>query len=526
MTKDQGTPFAVERGVIAFHLRALGARRRVLFLVTAAALAVGVLWVAQRPPTYKATAQVLVSPLPQGDQTFFGVSLLRDAADTTRTLDTAVTLLDTPSAAARAARTMGKGWTRREVEAAVTVKTQPAANIIDVSALADSAGDSARLANAFARAALRLRGELISQQASIALKRAETQLNSIGSLNPADASDLLRRVNKLTDVAGGTDPTLTLAERATAPDHTSGIPSWLVVLAAGVGGLALGAGGILLFELLDRRVRDEEDILESYPLPVLTRIPTMPRHQRNALGGPEPALSPGVRERFRMVRPQLAPGDDARRTILVTSPSAGDGKTTAAIGLALSLLGPGQHVLLADLDLRRATLTERLLGRLAEQGVERLLHPGTSLADLVVEAPATPGLTILPAVPAHDLALVEVMLRRINELLADGARSADYVVIDAPPLADVGDALWLADWVDDMILVARPGNTFRAHLGISRDMLQRAGHLPDGLIIMGGPEGRVSPYSAGTYGYGPRTGGPLRRLVSRAADAGQRSRSG
>jgi Mrp family chromosome partitioning ATPase/capsular polysaccharide biosynthesis protein len=512
MTRDQDTPLAVERGVIAFHLRALTARRRVLFLVTAAALVVGILWVAQRPPSYKASAQILLSPLPQADSSLFGVSLLREATGSGRTLDTAVTLLDTPSAAARAAREMGNGWTRARMAEAVSVKLRPAANIIDVSAEASSPGEAARVANTFARAALGQRRDLVSQQASVALRRAEAQLESIGRLNPDDAAALLARVNKLEDVADGTDPTMTLSELATPPDHPSGVPALLVVIAAGIGGLALGAGAILLFELLDRRVRDEEGILETYPLPVLTRIPNMSRQQRSALSGPEPVLAHSARERFRMIAPQLARKPKLGRAILVTSPSAGDGKTTAALGLALSLAGAEHRVLLVDLDLRSAELSARLGVRL-EQGVERLLHPDSELTELAVEVPGSPGLSILPGEPTRDVALIEAMLRRLVELIEGATVDTDYVVIDAPALGDVGDSLWLAEHVYDVILVVRPGSTFRAHLAIAHDMLERAGILPDGMIVMGGPGTGVSDYGSGGYGLSREAAAPLRRLA-------------
>lgn len=524
MTRDEGTPFAVERGVIAFHLRALRSRIRVLLVITAAALALGIAWVAQRTPVYAASAQVLVAPLAQTDQTFFGVSLLRDSGDSARTLDTTVPLLDSPAAAAGAARTMGKGWDRPRVARAVTVAPRHGTNIIEIKGRGDSPREAARLANGFASASLAQRSKLLSHQASIALKRAQTQLGSLGRLRPDDAADLLNRVNKLAEVANGTDPTLSLVRPAIAPLSPSGAADWVLVMLTGIGGLALGAGTILLLEVLDRRIRDEEDILESYPLPVLTRLPQIPRQQRQALAGRDPALSPLLRERFRMIGPQLGAGVERGRKILITSPSPGDGKTTAAIGLALSLLGVDRSVLLADLDVRAASLSERL-DKTPGEGVERLLHPDSTLRELVSDVPMALGLSVLPAVRTHDLVLIDAIMRRLPQLLAEADELVDFVVIDAPALGEVGDALWLADEVDDVVLVARPGNTLRAHLEITRDMLERAGHTPDGLIIVGGPDARVGQYGSGHYGYGA-SGGQRGALPAGAARAIRGLRSG
>jgi Mrp family chromosome partitioning ATPase len=76
---------------------------------------------------------------------------------------------------------------------------------------------------------------------------------------------------------------------------------------------------------------------------------------------------------------------------------------------------------------------------------------------------------------------------------------ADYVIIDTPPIGQVSDALRAAVTVDDIVLVTRPGNTDRTELQHTRELLDRMGHTPTGLLVIG-EEGVGDPY--GEYGDG------------------------
>jgi Mrp family chromosome partitioning ATPase len=62
---------------------------------------------------------------------------------------------------------------------------------------------------------------------------------------------------------------------------------------------------------------------------------------------------------------------------------------------------------------------------------------------------------------------------------------ADYVVIDAPPLGEVSDAYQLLPFVDEVIVVARPGNTRRGSFEFMRELLNRAKRTPFGIVIVG-----------------------------------------
>ena len=95
--------------------------RVLVAVVTLAAILASILWIVVRPPDYEATANLLVNPLPQEEEVFRGLPLLRDSGDPTRTIQTAATLVESPQAADRTARALGDGWTAKRVLEAVTV---------------------------------------------------------------------------------------------------------------------------------------------------------------------------------------------------------------------------------------------------------------------------------------------------------------------------------------------------------------------------------------------------------------------
>jgi protein-tyrosine kinase len=178
-------------------------------------------------------------------------------------------------------------------------------------------------------------------------------------------------------------------------------------------------------------------------------------------------LSPGAieAEQYRGLRHLVEQfHKTASLTVLaVTSPGAGDGKTTTAINLAGALAqDPAARVLLVDADLRAPALPQRLgLGSTAERGlVDAILDARLRLEDVVRRA-APFNVSLLaagrrPGVPYELLASP-----RFGELL-DGARRAfDYVVLDSPPLVLFPDCRLMGQWVDGFLLVVAADRTPR-----------------------------------------------------------------
>jgi Mrp family chromosome partitioning ATPase len=474
-------------GAVGPYLSALRSHKLLVILVALATVAAALAWLQLREPRYEASAQVLVAPLPQDDQTFLGLQVLRDSGDPTRTVQTAATLLDSPRVAALTARGLGDGWTAARVDEAVDIEAAGESNILAVTASGDSAAEAQSVANGFARAALADRNQALEGQISEELERLRTRQEGLDPIGP-EAAELGTKISELESVAARGDPTFSLSQTATKPQSAEGAGPLIVVPIALLAGLAIGSGAALLLELFDRRVRSESELLAVYPLPILARVPKLSRHERRRMTGDGWLIPPAVHETFRTVFAQLnARGEDQPRTLMVTSASTGDGKTTSAISLAMAIGASGHSVILVDLDLRKPGVA-RYLGIQPEGTAvpERNSRVGPRrFARLLHDVRYMPNVKVLALGPDRAAAgLVHALEGSAAALLDHAASRAEYVVVDTPPLGEVSDALTFASAMDATILVTRPGTTQLRNLEFTRDLLERGGHTPLGYVVV------------------------------------------
>ena len=118
-------------------------------------------------------------------------------------------------------------------------------------------------------------------------------------------------------------------------------------------------------------------------------------------------------------------------------------------------------------------------------------------------------------VTSGDAVLVEALHGRIPSLIAEAHKIAKYVVIDSPPLGEVSDALRIAEAVDNIIVVARPGHTIRANFEVMRDLLRRTRHTPAGMIVIGETQGMSTRYYESAMGARWNPPAPQRRGLAR-----------
>ena len=464
-------------------------------------------WLAKRATTYDATAQILITPLAQGDPIYQGLPLIHDATDETRTAQTAASLVNSASAAALTAQRLGHGATRQSVQNDVKVEPQGQSDIIAVTGTASSPSQAANVANTFAHASLDARRQLIARAVAPLLAQARFDFTPTGRA----------RFDQLQQLRGGQDPTLSFSQSALPPTSPNGTPKWLVLLLAVVAGFTIGSGVALLMEFLNQRIREPEDFLKLYPMPVLARVPKLSRRQRRVEGEGALTMPPSVREAFRSLHVQLEEAPGSHRVIVLTSASSGDGKTSSALNLALALVAAGNRVILMDFDLRKPDLG-RVLGLQSSRGLVSLLGSERTLADVLLSAPRLPPLSVAPAGTGEgDVLLLGALARRLPSIMTEARELADYIVVDTPPLGEVSDALRVLPEADDVVVIARPGNTNRPSFELMRDLLERSGQAPFGLVLVGTTTRGATPY----YAYGtPSTarGGarsPLARALSR-----------
>ena len=167
-------------------------------------------------------------------------------------------------------------------------------------------------------------------------------------------------------------------------------------------------------------------------------------------------------EQYRALRTRIGHGENGRqyRVLIVTSPTASDGKTLTALNLALTMAQEfHKRVLVVDADLRKGRL-HQLLGLPASPGLCEVLTGEATLEEALVSLPAF-HLTVLPAggptgLPAEMLGSAE--MRRALDLLRT---QYDRIVLDTPPVVALADVGVLAPMADGVLMVVRAGRTSR-----------------------------------------------------------------
>lgn len=283
-------------------------------------------------------------------------------------------------------------------------------------------------------------------------------------------------------------------EPAKAPDKPAA-PKLLVYLVLGAFvGVAVGFGLVFLFEYVDDSVKGQDDLREVWPVPTLGVVPRY-KLKTGALIHELPATDP-LFEAFRAIRNGIAfAGVDAPIDILtVTSCVPGEGKSTFTTNLAICLAQDGQRVVIVDCDMRRPTQHRAFPTIGNDRGVSSVLSQTLPLAEAVQQTPV-PNLDVLTSgpLPANPGRLVESL--RLRQMLQELARTYDMVLVDAPPILAVGDALSLSRASKGTVVVIEANKTTRRMLTDLRGRLESGGIEPTGVVF-----NKVDART-GAYGY-------------------------
>jgi succinoglycan biosynthesis transport protein ExoP len=249
-------------------------------------------------------------------------------------------------------------------------------------------------------------------------------------------------------------------------------------------GVLLGAmlGGTIAFgfELLNDKVRDPRQTSEQLDAPVLGLIASHDTRGNGPVAMAEPRAP--VVEAFRALRTnlQFASGEGTIKTILVTSPSPGEGKSLVAANLAVVLAQGEQSVLLVDADLRRPSL-HKIFGLNNRRGLSSLLfNMRQALRDnqWASQVTHTAGLKDLGVLTSGSLPTNPAELLSSNKIAAILERlraEQDAIIVDSPPVLAVTDATVLAPRVDGVLLVIKPEATKMAEARDAVEQLRRVG---------------------------------------------------
>jgi succinoglycan biosynthesis transport protein ExoP len=288
-----------------------------------------------------------------------------------------------------------------------------------------------------------------------------------------------------------------LATMPPSPSTKPMVKMLLVMLAAGLG---LGLGVATLLEYVHEVVETEDDVIRITGLPVLGSIPIVgARRSATARDNPlnfRKATSPAslALEASRAVATslELRDMDGSLKTIMITSASAGDGKTTILLNLGEAMAETERRVLLIDADLRRPAL-HRTLRMPNEVGLSDLLGPGqVSIEEAGRRLDDCLAVVTAGARPANPGAVLGS--KQVKAILEIARARADMVLFDSAPVMAVSDNLHLASLVDGVVMVVRSGVTRRRSLARARTRLDKASARVVGVIVNG-----LSPRDARRY---------------------------
>lgn len=436
---------------------------------------------------YEAEADLLVTPLPAAATTTPGLGLLRATNDPTRDVETAARFVEGADVARRVRAALRLN--RSPTDLLDDVEAEPVAqsNIVSITAQATDPDLARRLADAFGNAVVAHRTELLHRQLDRLIPRLRERVSRLTPAERAAEESIARDLRQLQVLRESPDPTIRLNSRAELPTSPSS-PRRALSLAGGVFvGLILGIGGAFGLLLVDPRVRREEQLRDSYRLPILARISKEKRSKRTPLTPDD--LSPRALESFRMLRAAVATSasevSPRAGSVLVTGPSGGEGKTTTAINLAYALATAGNLVILIDADVMRPTIGASL-GIAPEHGLERVVTGEVELADALVDAGEEGrDLKVLLPERAGEPIPDALSWQMADRVLKEGKRLADWVVVDTPPLNQAVDMLPMAKYVDHLLVVVRLNRSRFGHLRHLAELFMQHELTPSGFVVTG-----------------------------------------
>jgi succinoglycan biosynthesis transport protein ExoP len=342
---------------------------------------------------------------------------------------------------------------------------------------------------------------------------------------------MLQKLKEAGITAGLRSSNIRIVDPALIPNGPSRPNKTRNVLLSIMIGLIGGIGLALLREYLDNTVKTPDDIESLARLPSLAVVPALTNSGGKRRGRFSKLLKTAVvtskegraelishnmpqsqmSEAFRALRTSLllSQADHPPQVILMTSALPREGKTTAAVNLAVTLAQLGDKTLLVDADLRKPGINRALsLVDGKHAGLSSYLAGVSSLDLITVPHPAITNLDAIPTGPIPPNPADLLSSRRLTELIAELRTRYKFVVIDSPPIMAATDAVILSVLVDGVLLVVRSGETPKEAFTRTRDLLVGVKCHMLGVVLnavdSSSPDYyysyRYYPYSYGGYG--------------------------
>jgi capsular exopolysaccharide synthesis family protein len=287
----------------------------------------------------------------------------------------------------------------------------------------------------------------------------------------------------LSNTQQGAINTLTIIESAALPTNPIGPMKGLTILLAAFVGFALAAGEAYLLEYLDDSLKSPDAVMRLFSTSIIGHV----FEQADGMKEGDRLydaddLSHPIAEAFRSLRTniEISQVDRPLKTILVTSADIGDGKTSVASNLALSMAQRGKEVVLLDADLRKPN-THEVFELANDRGLVDLLSGRAAISD-VLQFKKDKKVAVLTSgdTPPNPTELLSS--KKMEQLLSQLKETTDVVIIDGPPLI-VADAMILASKVDGVLMVVRPGHTRESLAKSAMEHIRLVGARVVGVVL-------------------------------------------
>lgn len=337
----------------------------------------------------------------------------------------------------------------------------------------------------------------------------------------------------ISNTGEGAVNTLSIIERAALPNSPVGPNKPLTIVLAGMVAAVIAAAAAYLLEFLDDTIKSSEDIATLLTVPVLGNISNI----TNEIGDSKPVQTNAAHELFQRIKdifqigkkpnngselddddvfiysannPRSLASEEFRtlrlnldfagvakplKTILVTSPSPAEGKSSIASNLAIVMAQGGKKVVLLDVDFRKPkTMTHFYIPN--DKGLSDVLRGTLDLNSVVQSWKENLSIICAGVIPPNPVDLLSS--QRMSQILEELEATSDVIIIDAPPLL-FPDSLALSPKVDGVMVVIRYAYTRRGTAQAQVNQLIKVGARVVGVVLNNTPVQRTSYYDKYRY---------------------------
>jgi len=485
------------------YLQVFRNQKKTIALCVVGMVALAALYSFTRTPTYSSKATILVQPTGV-DTADLGSNSLADLVS----LDTEQQIATSTQVEQAAGRLLDLDPATVQRKTAVSFPTD--SQILEITYSDTDPDEAARGAKAVSEAYLTNRTALAEAQKEERVNQVQETFKTViqdleNAGNDQEAIDqatlrLEEEVQNISSLSSVNTIPGSILGAPVVPESPSSPNHKLNLLAGLFLGLFLGIGVAFLRERTDERARTREDLEEAFAAPVLAIVPRTPgwgdKRAARLITVADPQ-SPSS-EAYRSLRTAVLAmsGRQGVKTVLVTSALAGEGKSTTAANLAVSLASTGKRVVLVSADLRRPRL-HQFFGLPNSRGLSDILTADDETIRIGPRDTGIENLWVFVSGPIPERPAELLQSRRMQDFIDECRKVSDITIIDGPPMLAVADCLAIAPYVDGIVLVADSQSTPRGAIAQSRLELDRIG-----ATVLGAVLNNFDPSKApSSYGY-------------------------